>query len=65
MIAPGHGGLLVQSLLYHGPLARGCHHETVEINLESTDASGVVDVALHGPAAEILTSLDEAVRRFS
>ena len=45
--------------LVHQARRRGAF--TVEINLEPTDASGVVDVALHGPAAEILTSLDDQV----
>ena len=31
---------------------------TAEINLEATPASGVVDLALHGPAEEVLDTLE-------
>ena len=33
---------------------------TAEINLETTPASGVVDLAMHGPAEEILVAIDRA-----
>ena len=46
--------------LVHQAKRRGAF--TVEINLEATEASQVVDVALRGPAAEILPRLDAAVR---
>ncbi|HYN06571.1 MAG TPA: NAD-dependent deacylase [Vicinamibacterales bacterium] len=46
--------------LVHQAKRRGAF--TVEINLESTDASRIVDVGLRGQAAEILTSLDVAIR---
>jgi NAD-dependent protein deacetylase/lipoamidase len=49
--------------LVHQAKRRGAF--TVEINLEATDASQVVDVALRGPAAEILTTLDGVTERFS
>ena len=48
--------------LVHQARRRGAF--TVEINLEPTDASGVVDVALHGPAAEILATLDRTMNGF-
>ncbi len=41
--------------LVHQAKRRGAF--TIEINLEPTDASRAVDIALHGPAAEILTRL--------
>jgi NAD-dependent deacetylase len=42
--------------LVHQAKRRGAF--TVEINLEPTDASQVVDVALRGPAAELLLEID-------
>jgi NAD-dependent deacetylase len=47
--------------LVHQAKRRGAF--TVEINLEPTDASAVVDIAVHGPAAEILLTLDKAIKR--
>ena len=46
--------------LVHQAKRRGAF--TVEINLEATEASQVVDVALRGQAAEILMRLDAAIR---
>ena len=46
--------------LVHQAKRRGAF--TVEINLDATEASPVVDVSLRGQAAEILTRLDTAIR---
>jgi NAD-dependent deacetylase len=47
--------------LVHQAKRRGAF--AVEINLEPTDASAAVDIALHGPAADILVALDQAIKR--
>lgn len=48
------------SLLYS---ARQCGAFAVEINLESTRASTQVDLALHGPAEEVLPRVDKRLAR--
>ena len=49
--------------LVHEAQQRGAY--TVEINLESTPASSVVDLAVEGPAEHVLDQLDAAIRSSS
>jgi len=45
--------------LVHEAKARGAY--TVEINMEATPASRLLDLALQGPAEEILHNLEQAL----
>ena len=47
--------------LLHEAKKRGAF--TAEVNLESTPASGMVDLSLHGPAEQLLVEVEDARRR--
>ena len=47
--------------LLHEAKKRGAF--TAEVNLESTPASGMVDLSLHGPAERLLVEVEDARRR--